>query len=169
MQHTLTPLILLRYSKYIFPTSLPALDDHSLYGSSLPRDPAAFLFRRRKHPMVQKYQAVFEKNYLGRKDIHRQPATPQIRVLEKSRFYWSTCPGEAISEKVFDKCLHILLSPKEFEAHQHTLAAVNSSISESHWGNWNERALTKKGFTVIDQPAIVAVAEPDGRFAMQFV
>ena len=105
---------------------------------------------------------------------HRRRATPRTHLCshgapEKSRFYWSTCPGEAIGEEVFGKCLHILLSPKEFDAHQHTLAAVNSSISESHWGNWNERALTKKGFRVIDQPAIVAVAEPDGRFAIQFV
>ena len=67
-----------------------------------------------------------------------------------------------------EKCLHILLSPKEFEAHQHTLAAVKRTI-QSHWRKWNEGDLTNTGFLVIDKPAIVAVAETDGRFAIQFV
>ena len=100
--------------------------------------------------------------------LRRRPS-PSIGAALASRFCWPACAGEAISLEVFGRCQHILLSPQELEAHQQTMAAAKSSISVSEWGDWNEHALARKGFKVLDRPAIVAVAEPDGRFALQFV
>ena len=99
----------------------------------------------------------------------RKKAKLDLQTMQSSKYYWADCPGQAIGPEVFNQCQHILLSQQELDTHQQTLAAAKSSIRGPHWGDWSQHALVKKGFKVLDKPAIVAVVEPNGRRAVQFV
>ena len=93
----------------------------------------------------------------------------QIGPANGSTYFWAACPGQALNLDVIQRCRHILLSHDELNGHQEALVDVKSSISKSGWGEWNQQSLIRKGFTVLNQPTIVAVAVPDGRRAVQFV
>ena len=111
---------------------------------------------------------------------HNCEPTTRVRILHSKteipqNYFWSDFPGEPVSPEAFQQCHRVILTPREFENVQETLAPVNSAISDrsdscDKWGDWTEQGLIDRGFKVLDQPTILAVAESDGRrFAIQFV
>ena len=94
-------------------------------------------------------------------------------VVQSSNYFWPEFPGEPVSPQVFAQCQRLILTPAEFAASQQTLIEAKASIKpckKSHdWGSWTERSLIEKGFKVLGEPTILAVAESEDRFAIQFV
>lgn len=105
---------------------------------------------------------------MAHKRARKEPLAQSMQ--SRQAFYWPEFPGVAVSPEVFEQCRRVVLTREEFDTYELVMRAARESIASCEdWGGWAEQHLLGHGFRVLDEPAIVAVAEPDSRYSIQFV
>ena len=100
----------------------------------------------------------------------RRPRNAKASSSVMDLYHWPEFPGQPISPDIFRKCRRIIFTPEEFRNAQATMIAAGNLINSSEgWGGWTEEALVDAGFQMVSRPTLLAVAEADGGFAIQFV